>query len=158
LIQSAKPISLHTQTTKECQGKRSLNEIMAIITNIWSQSALELDLSLRCLVLDAMPRSQSAHWRSPSHTLNACQSHPSDMLARAFKTTPRRASPHSALTFAGQAPPLAPASSAPPARATRAPATAASHFQKPSASTKPFDSFPELSGEPFFNSSHSCLP
>jgi hypothetical protein len=28
---------------------------MAIISNIWSQSALELDLSLRCLVLDAVP-------------------------------------------------------------------------------------------------------
>jgi hypothetical protein len=56
LIQSAKPISLHTQTTKEYQGKRSLNGIMAIIAKIWSQFALELDLSLRCLVLDAVPK------------------------------------------------------------------------------------------------------
>jgi hypothetical protein len=55
LIQSAKPASLHTQMTKKCQGKRSLNGIMAIISKIWSQSALELDLSLRCLVLDAVP-------------------------------------------------------------------------------------------------------
>jgi hypothetical protein len=129
--------------TKECQGKRSLNGIMAIIAKIWSQSTLELDLSLRCLVLDVVPTRQSAHWRSPTHTLNACQSHPSVVLARAFKTTPRRASPHSALTFADETLSLAPASSAPPARATRAPATVASHFQRPSASTKPLDSFLE---------------
>jgi hypothetical protein len=88
LIQSAKPISLHTQTTKEYQGKRSLNGIMAIIAKIWSQFALELDLSLRCLVLDVVPKRQSAHWRSPAHTPSACLSHPSAVLARAFKTTP----------------------------------------------------------------------
>jgi hypothetical protein len=28
---------------------------MAIISKIWGQSALELDLSLRCLVLDVVP-------------------------------------------------------------------------------------------------------
>jgi hypothetical protein len=55
LIQSAKPASLHTQTTKEPERKRSLNGIMAIISKIWGQSALELDLSLRYLVLDAVP-------------------------------------------------------------------------------------------------------
>jgi hypothetical protein len=88
---------------------------MAIISKIWSQSALELDLSLRCLVLDAVPRRQSSHWRSPVHTPSACQSHPSAVLARAFKTTLGRASPHSTLNLAGQTPPLAPASSAPPA-------------------------------------------
>jgi hypothetical protein len=33
---------------------RSLSEIMAIILKIWSQSALEHDLSLRCLVLDVV--------------------------------------------------------------------------------------------------------
>jgi hypothetical protein len=128
LIQSAKLISLHRQTTKECQGKRSLNGIMAIIAKIWSQSTLEHDLSLRCLVLDDVPRRQSAHWRSPAHTPSTCKSHPSAVLTCAFKTTPRRASPHSALTLAGQTPPLAPASSVPPARATRAPATVASLF------------------------------
>jgi hypothetical protein len=101
LIQPTKPISLHTQTTKECQGKRSLNGIMVIISKIWSQSALEHDLSMRCLVFDAVPRRQSVHWRSPAHTLSACQSHPSTVLAHAFKTTPGRASPHSALTLAG---------------------------------------------------------
>jgi hypothetical protein len=96
-----------------------------------------------CLVLDAVPRRQSSHWRSPAHTPSACQSHPSVVLTRAYKTTPRRASPHSALTLAGQTPPLAPASSAPPARATRALVTMASHFQRPSASMEPLDSFPE---------------
>jgi hypothetical protein len=111
---------------KGMSGKRSLN--MAIIAKIWSQSVLELDLSLHCLLLDAVPRHQSAHWRSPAHTPSACQSHPTVVLARAFKTTPRRASPHSALTFADQTPSLAPASSTPTARATRAPATTASHF------------------------------
>jgi hypothetical protein len=89
---------------KEMSEKRSLNGIMAIIAKIWSQSALELDLSLRCHVLDAVPRRQSAHWRSPAHTLSVCQSHPSAVLARAFKTTPRRASPHSAHTFTGRPP------------------------------------------------------
>jgi hypothetical protein len=116
---------------------------MAIITRIWSQSALELDLSQRCLVLDVVPRRQSVQWRLPAQTLSACQSHPTVVLARAFKTTPRRASPHSTLTFADQTLSLAPASSAPPACATRAPVTAASHFQRPSASTEPLDSFPE---------------
>jgi hypothetical protein len=79
---------------------------MAIISKIWSQSTLEHDLSVRCLVLDAMPRHQSAHWRSPAHASNACESLPSVVLALAFKTTPRRASPHSALTLAGQTPSL----------------------------------------------------
>ena len=69
--------------------KRSLNGIMAIIVNIWSQSALELDHSLRSLVLDAVPRRQSTHWRSPAHTLSACQIHPLSMLARALKDHPR---------------------------------------------------------------------
>jgi hypothetical protein len=77
---------------------------MAIISKIWSQSTLEHDLSLRCLVLDAVPRRQSAHWCSPVHAPSACQNLPSAMLARAFKTTPGRASPNSVLTLAGQTP------------------------------------------------------
>jgi hypothetical protein len=44
-----------------CTLKPGVTGIMAIISNIWSQSTLEHDLSLRCLVLDAMPRHQSAH-------------------------------------------------------------------------------------------------
>jgi hypothetical protein len=119
LIQSAKLISLHTQTIKKCQGKRSLNGIMAIISKIWIQSALEHDLSLLCLVLDAVPTHQSA-----------CQSLPSAVLARAFKTIPRacltslRAHPRWP-----DNPPLAPASSPPPAITARASATAASSLQ-----------------------------
>jgi hypothetical protein len=34
---------------------------MAIISKIWSQSMLEHDLSLRYLVLDAVPRRQSVY-------------------------------------------------------------------------------------------------
>jgi hypothetical protein len=77
---------------------------MAIISKIWSQSTLEHDHSLRCLVLDVVPRRQSAHWRSPADAPSACQSLPLAVLARAFKTTPGRASPHSALTLASQTP------------------------------------------------------
>jgi hypothetical protein len=79
---------------------------MAIISKIWSQSTLEHDLSLRCLVLDAVPRRQSAHWRSAAHTLSVCQSLPSVVLAHAFKTTLGRASPQSAVTLTGQTPSL----------------------------------------------------
>jgi hypothetical protein len=84
-LQSTKPINLHIETTKECQVKRSLNGITAIIAKIWSQSTLELDHSLRSLVLDVVPKRQSAHWRSPAHTLSACRSHPSALLAHALK-------------------------------------------------------------------------
>jgi hypothetical protein len=55
LIQSAKLASLHTQTTKEPERKRSSNGIVALISKIWAQSVFELDLSLRCLLLDAVP-------------------------------------------------------------------------------------------------------
>jgi hypothetical protein len=50
----SKTASLHTQTTRGPKRKRYLNGIMAIMSKIWAQSALELDLSLRCLVLDAV--------------------------------------------------------------------------------------------------------
>jgi hypothetical protein len=116
---------------------------MAIIAKIWSQSALELDLSLRCLMLDAVPKRQSAHWRSLAQASSACQIHSSAVLARAYKTTPRCASPHSALTLAGQTPPLAPASSTPPAQATRAPPTVASIFPEILSLNEPLDSFLE---------------
>jgi hypothetical protein len=130
LIQSAKPASLRTQTTKECQGKRSINGIMAIISKIWSQSTLEHDLSLRCLVLDAVPRRQSAHWRSPEHAPSSCQSLPSAVLARSFKTTPRaRLTSLHAHPRWPDTPPLAPASSPPPAITARASATTATSLQ-----------------------------
>jgi hypothetical protein len=123
--------------TKEYQGKRSLNGIMAIISKIWSQSTLEHDLSLRCLVLNAEPR------RSPAHTPSACQSHPSAVLTRAFKSTPGRASPHSALTLAGQTHPL----SSGELCATRPSHPSAGHrgqpFPETFCLTKPLDSFPK---------------
>jgi hypothetical protein len=88
LIQSAKPASLHTQTTNGCQRKRSLNGIMAIISKIWSQSTLELDLSLRCLMLDAVPGARArtgVHPRTPQALVRAP---PSAVLARAYKASP----------------------------------------------------------------------
>jgi hypothetical protein len=62
---------------------------MAIIEKIWSQSVLELDHSLRSLVLDAVPRRQSTHWLSLAQTPSACQSHPSVVLTHALKDHPR---------------------------------------------------------------------
>jgi hypothetical protein len=128
---------------------------MAIITKIWSQSALELDHSLRCLMLDVVPRRQSTHCRSLAHPPSACQSHPRPCSPAPLKTTPGRATPHSTLTLADQTPSLTPARSRPPARATRAPATAASHFQRPLASPEPLDSFPE---EPWSFSKQGSRP
>ena len=109
---------------------------MAIIVKIWSQSALELDHSLRSLVLNAVPRRQSTHWRSPAHTPSACQSHPSTVLARALKDHPRTRLTSLLAYPTDQTLSLAPVSSAPPARATRAPATATSHFQRPPSLTR----------------------
>jgi hypothetical protein len=126
LIQSAKPASLHTQTTKECQRKRSLNGIMAIISKIWSQSALELDLSLRCLVLDAVPGARAStgvHPRTPRALVRAP---PSVVLARAYKASP--GVPHFTPCSPSPTrhPSLAPASAFPPAIAARASSTMAS--------------------------------
>jgi hypothetical protein len=88
LIQSAKPASLHTQTIKECQGKRSLNGIMAIISKIWSQSALELDLPLRCLVLDTVPGARARTSVRPRTPRALVRASPSDVPARAYKAFP----------------------------------------------------------------------
>jgi hypothetical protein len=126
LIQSAKPVSLHTQTTKECQRKRSLNRVMAIISKIWSQSALELDLSLRCLVLDAVPGARARTGVRPRTPRALVRAPPSAVLARAYKASPGAphltpCSPSSAIR-----PSLASVSSLPPAIATRASTTVAS--------------------------------
>jgi hypothetical protein len=127
LIQSAKPTSLHTQTKKECQGKRSLNGIMAIISKIWSQSALELDLSLRCLVLDAVPGARARSGVRLCMSRAIVRASPLSMLARAYKSFP--GVPHLNLCSPSPArrPSLAPASSFPPAIATRASATVPAH-------------------------------
>jgi hypothetical protein len=83
LIQSAKPASPHTQTTKEPERKRSLNGIMAIISKIWGQYALELDLSLRCLVLDAVPDA-----RAPTGVRRACPKRLSEPRPRPCSPAP----------------------------------------------------------------------
>jgi hypothetical protein len=88
LIQSAKPASLHTQATKGCQRKRSLNGIMAIILKIWSKSALELDLSLRCLVLDAVPSARARTGVRPRTPRALVRASPLAVLARAYKASP----------------------------------------------------------------------
>jgi hypothetical protein len=126
LIQSAKPASLHTQTTKECQGKRSLNGIMAIISKIWSQSALELNLSLRYLVLDIVPGARARTGVRPLTPRALVRASPSAVLAHAYKAFP--GAPHLTPCSPSPArhPSLAPASSFPPAIATRASATVAS--------------------------------
>jgi hypothetical protein len=126
LIQSAKPASLHTQTTKECQGKRSLNGIMAIISKIWSQSALELNLSLRCLVLDVVPGARARTGVRPRMPRALVRASPSAVPARAYKASP--GAPHLTPCSPSPArrPSLAPASSLPPAIATQASPTVAS--------------------------------
>jgi hypothetical protein len=64
----------------------------------WTRPLSALPRARRCA------RRQSAHWRSPAHAPSACQNLPSAALARAFKTSPGRASPHPVLTLAGQTP------------------------------------------------------
>jgi hypothetical protein len=122
--------------------KRSLKGIMAIIAKIWSQWVPESDHSQRCLVLDVVPRRQSAHWRSFTHAPSACQSSPRSCLPAPLKAIPGRATLHSTLALTVPAQSLAPASSALPTRATRTPTITASHSQRPLASPKPLDSFP----------------
>jgi hypothetical protein len=56
-------------------------------------------------VLDAVPRRQSAHWRSPARPERLSEPL-SAVLARAFKTTPGRASPHSVLPSLARHPSL----------------------------------------------------
>jgi hypothetical protein len=119
----------HTQMTKECLRKRSLNGIMAIISKIWSQSALELDLSLRCLVLDAVPDARVRTGVRPRTPRALVRAPPLVVLARAYKASP--GAPHLAPCSPSPArrPSLAPASSLLPAIATQASATVASPLQ-----------------------------
>jgi hypothetical protein len=93
---------------------------MAIISKIWSQSTLEHDLSLRCLVLDVVPKCQSAHWRSLAHAPSACQSPPWSCSPAPLKPPP--GAPH--LTPCLPSPHLTL-----PAITARASATAASSLQ-----------------------------
>jgi hypothetical protein len=102
LTQSAKPASLHTQTTKECQGKRSLNGIMAIISKIWSQCALEHDLSLRCLVLDAVLDTRARTGARPRTPWALVRAFPRPRSFARLKPPP--GAPHPVLTLTGQTP------------------------------------------------------
>jgi hypothetical protein len=72
---------------------------MTIISKIWSQSVLELDLSLRCLVLDAMPGARVRTGVRPRTPRALVRAPPLTMLARAYKALPRLV-----LTFVGQTP------------------------------------------------------
>jgi hypothetical protein len=68
---------------------------------------------------------------------------PLAMLARAYQATPGRATLHSTLVLTIPTQLLAPASFAPPARATQTPATAASHYSRRHlASLELLDRFP----------------
>jgi hypothetical protein len=102
---------------------------MAIISKIWSQSALELDLSLSCLVLDAMPGARARTSVRPRMPRARVKALPSAVLARAYKAS--LGAPHLAPCSPSLArrPSLAPVSSLPPAIVTRASATMASPLQ-----------------------------
>jgi hypothetical protein len=99
---------------------------MDIISKIWSQFVLELDLSLRCLLLDAVPGARARTGVRPHTPRALVRALPSVMSARTYKAS--TGTPH--LTPCSPSPTrrpsLAPASSLPPAIATRASATMAS--------------------------------
>jgi hypothetical protein len=99
---------------------------MAIISKIWSQSALELDLSLRCLVLDAVPGARARTGVRPRTPRALVRASPLAVPARAYKASP--GVPHLTPCSPSPArrPSLAPASSLPPAIATRASTNVAS--------------------------------
>jgi hypothetical protein len=98
---------------------------MAIISKIWSQSVLELDLSLRCLVLDAVPGARARTGVRPRTPRALVRASPSAVPARAYKASPGVPHPTPCLPSPARRPSLAPASSLPPAIATRASATMA---------------------------------
>jgi hypothetical protein len=122
-----KSIGRHTKTIKGSPVKRSYKGIMTIITKIWSQWAPKSDHSQRRLVLDTVPRQQSAHWRSSAHAPRTCQSGPRLRSPAPLKATPGRPTLHSALVLTVPTQFLAPVSSTTPSRATRTPPIAASH-------------------------------
>ena len=104
---------------------------MAIISKIWGQSALELDLSLHCLVLDAVPGARARTGVRPRMPRALVRASPSAVPARAYKASP--GAPHFTPRSPSPAshPSLAPASSFPPAIAASASATVASPLQSP---------------------------
>jgi hypothetical protein len=114
---------------------------MAIISKIWSQSVLELDLSLRCLMLDAVLGARASTGIRSRTPRALVRTPPSAVLTRAYKAS--SGGPH--LTpcspLPARRPSLATASSFPPAIATRASATAASPLQSLPSRANRSDSF-----------------
>jgi hypothetical protein len=129
LIQSAKPASFHTQTTKECQGKRSLNGIMAIISKIWTQSMLEHDLSLRCLMLDVVPDARARTGARPRTPRALVRASPRSRSPAPLKPPPDVPHLTTCSPSLARRPSLAPASFPSPAITARASATVASSLQ-----------------------------
>jgi hypothetical protein len=99
---------------------------MAIISKIWSQSALELDLSLRSLVLDVVPGARARTGIRPRTPRALVRASPSAVPARAYKASPGVPYLTPCSPSPARRPSLALASSLPPAIATRASATMAS--------------------------------
>jgi hypothetical protein len=63
---------------------------MPIISKIWSQSALELDLSLRCLVLDVVPGARARTGVRPRTPRALVRASPSVVPTRAYKASRAR--------------------------------------------------------------------
>jgi hypothetical protein len=118
----------HTRI-KECQGKRSLNGIMAIISKIWSQSALEHDLSLRCLVLDATPDARARTGACPRTPRALVRASPRSRSPAPLKPPPGVPHLTPCSPSLARRPSLTPASFTPPAITARALDTAANSLQ-----------------------------
>jgi hypothetical protein len=102
---------------------------------------LELDLSLCCLVLDAVPGARAHTGVRPRTPRALVRAPPSAVLARAYKASP--GAPHLTPCSPSPArcPSLAPASSLPPAIATRASATVANPLRSLPSYASRSDSF-----------------
>jgi hypothetical protein len=94
---------------------------MAIISKIWSQSTLELDLSLRCLVLDVVPCARARTGVRPRTPRALVRAPPSVVLARAYKAFPSKPHLTPCSPSSARRPSLAPTSSLPLAIATHLP-------------------------------------
>jgi hypothetical protein len=102
---------------------------MAIISKIWNQSALELDLSLHCLMLDAVPDARARTGARPCTPRALVRASPRPRSPAPLK--PPSGAPHFTPCSPSLArrPSLAPASFPRPAITAQASATAASSLQ-----------------------------
>jgi hypothetical protein len=114
---------------------------MAIISKIWSQSALEHDLSLRCLVLDVVPDTRARTGARPHSPRALVRASPRPRSPAPLKPPP--CVPHLTPCSPSLArrPSLAPVSFPPPAITARASATAASSLQPRPSCACPLVSF-----------------